>query len=191
MEETWKPVAGYEAHYEVSSEGRGRRISAAQNTFPGRLLKPHTARHGYKRFAFAVANTVKHCNVHRVVWEAFVGPIAPGLQINHKNGVKDDNRLSNLEVVTPSENTLHKFRVLGHAAPNNPMFGSRNGRAKLTEADLPKIVALRQSGLSQQKIANQFGVNQTAISRVLLGKGWATDSYRPILRSRVHHSQRE
>lgn len=172
MEEIWKPVIGYEHHYEVSSEGRGRRISAAQNTFPGRLLKPHTARHGYKRFAFAVNNAVKHCNVHRVVWEAFVGPIDAGLQINHKNGVKDDNRLSNLEVVTPSENTLHGFRVLGRAAPNNPNPGSRNGRAKLTEADIPAIFSLRKTGLTQQKIAERFGVDQTNISRILRGRGW-------------------
>jgi hypothetical protein len=184
MVETWKPVAGYERHYEVSSEGQARRISPAQNTFPGRLLKPHTARHGYKRFAFAVENTVKHCNAHRVVWEAFVGPIAPGLQINHKNGVKDDNRLSNLEVVTPSENTLHGFRVLGRQGVRNPMPGSKHGNSKLTEADLPKMIALRQSGLSQQKIATLFGVDQTTVSRILLGKAWTHVADRPLLRAR-------
>lgn len=184
MEETWKPVVGYEAHYEVSSDGRGRRISPAQNTFPGRLLKPHTVRHGYKRFAFAVDNTVKHCSVPRVVWEAFVGPIAPGLQINHKNGVKDDNRLSNLEVVTPSENTLHGFRVLGRRPVSNPRPGSMHGGAKLTEANIFEIVALRQSGLSQQKIANRFGITQAWVSRILLGKSWTHVVGRPLLRSR-------
>lgn len=168
----WRPAYGFETHYEVSSDGRARRIARGPATRPGRELTPHLLRQGYRRFAFCVGHNVTQKTAHRAVWEAFVGPIPPGMQINHKNGVKDDNRLENLECVTASENTLHGFRVLGRKPAVNPNPGSRNGRAKLTEADIPDIWRLRRTGLSQQEIANRYGVAQTSISRVLRGSGW-------------------
>jgi hypothetical protein len=48
---------------------------------------------------------------HRMIWEYVNGPIPEGLQINHINGIVDDNRISNLEVVTPSENMRHAYRI--------------------------------------------------------------------------------
>lgn len=48
---------------------------------------------------------------HRLVWEAVHGPIPDGLQINHINGIKSDNRISNLEVVSASENAKHSYRT--------------------------------------------------------------------------------
>lgn len=62
--------------------------------------------------------------VHRMIWEAANGPIPAGMEINHINGIKSDNRLANLEMVTPSENCLHAFRTgLSRA------YGEFNGRA--------------------------------------------------------------
>jgi hypothetical protein len=49
--------------------------------------------------------------VHRLVWEYFNGPIPKGLTVNHINGIKTDNRLENLEVVTQAENNLHYQRL--------------------------------------------------------------------------------
>src|SRR5690349_6679065 len=63
--------------------------------------------------------------MHRAVWEACVGPIPPGLYINHINGIKTDNRLENLEVVTPSENLRHAFRI--GLAPRGMIRGPKNG----------------------------------------------------------------
>lgn len=48
---------------------------------------------------------------HRMIWEHVHGAIPEGMEINHKNGVKWDNRISNLELVTPSENCLHAYRT--------------------------------------------------------------------------------
>jgi hypothetical protein len=46
---------------------------------------------------------------HRLVWESVNGPIPDGMQINHRNGIKTDNRLENLELATASENTQHAY----------------------------------------------------------------------------------
>jgi len=46
----------------------------------------------------------KRLSVHRVVWEYFNGPIPEGMQVDHKNGIKHDNRLENLRLVTPRQN---------------------------------------------------------------------------------------
>lgn len=62
---------------------------------------------------------------HRMVWESVHGPIPPGKEINHINGIKSDNRIANLEAVTPSENTKHAYRIgLKDAS------GTNNGRYK-------------------------------------------------------------
>ena len=171
MNEKWKPVFGYEDHYEISNLGNARRISANNGTYVGKQLKQYENK-GYKRHCYCVNNQPKYHSVHRSVWQSFNGEIPPHLQINHKNGIKDDNRLENLELMTPSENTKHAYQVLGIPGKKNPCPGSKNGRAKLKEDDAPKIRRLYSEGLSQQRIADLYGVNQTNISSIVRGIGW-------------------
>ena len=70
-------------------------------------LKPGKIHNGYRLFICFQNGVKKAVLVHRAVWEAFNGPIPEGLEINHKNCVRDDNRLENLELVTRSQNNLH------------------------------------------------------------------------------------
>jgi hypothetical protein len=169
MNEIWKPVASLENKYEVSSLGNVRRAVGGQATQAGRLIVPMNNR-GYARFAPSVNG--KQClrTVHRLVVEAFIGD-PRGMQINHRNGIKHDNRLENLEVCTAAENTRHKFEVLGYPMPKPPPSkGEENGRAKLNDACARAIKILSLEGWTQTRIAELFGVSQTSISRVLLGK---------------------
>jgi hypothetical protein len=137
-----------------------------------RLLKASASHLGYVRYALCRENERRDLFAHRLAWEAFNGPIPDNLQINHKNGIKHDNRLANLEIVTSSENNTHRFRVLGVKPTKAPNPGSKNGRAKLTEADIPKIRRMLASGMTQTAIAKKFGVDQTQISLIALGKSW-------------------
>lgn len=50
---------------------------------------------------------MKNVRVHRMIWKAFNGDIPTGYEINHKNGIRDDNRLENLELLTHRENLLY------------------------------------------------------------------------------------
>jgi hypothetical protein len=171
MSERWLPVTDFEEHYEVSDLGRVRRTKPAPHTRPGYVLKGALDRKGYNRVGLCVAG--KHFNrqVHRLVAEAFLG--RSDLEVNHVNGIKNDNRLENLEFVTRSQNTIHAFRVLGHPPNRNPNKGGKNGRAILKEADLPEIFRLSAEGWSQQRIADQFGIHQTTVSCVLRKASWA------------------
>lgn len=170
-QEAWLPVVGFEGHYEISDIGNLRRIATGPGTRPGRLNKAFDNR-GYTRFYLSVDSKTYYRSAHRLVYEAFAGPIPDGMHINHKNGVKNDNRLSNLELATPSENTSHGFRVLGRQAVKNPSHGSANGRAKINESHVCEIKDLRSLGWSQQRIADLYGISQTTVSRIILGRIW-------------------
>jgi hypothetical protein len=83
---------------------------------------------------------------HRVIWEAVHGEIAQGMEINHKNGIKDDNRIENLELVTKSENMKHAYRIglIDAKGDNN---GRRKGKLRrLAEASKPIPCELPNKG---------------------------------------------
>jgi hypothetical protein len=72
-----------------------------------RPVKTHVARDQYVRFSPCKNGKYVKLAVHRAMWEAFIGPIPEGLEINHKNLDRADNRLANLELVTHRENIQH------------------------------------------------------------------------------------
>jgi len=85
--------------------------------------------------------------------------------VNHINNIKNDNRVSNLEWCTQQHNMLHAFNlgVLYHAK------GEKNGNSKLT---LNQVNQIRNSSDSYSKLAQQFGVGKTTISRVKRCENW-------------------
>jgi hypothetical protein len=111
--ERWLPVVGWEGVYEVSDLGRVKRVAVHRTTrWPvGRITTGTAHRQGCRASVLTHAGRSQTAFVHRLVMAAFVGPCPPGLQVNHKNGVKADNRLANLEYVTASENSRHAART--------------------------------------------------------------------------------
>lgn len=167
--EIWKPVVGYEGWYSVSNMGRVRRDAPGQGTFAPRVLTIHAHRPGYQLVTFSRDGKARHANtVHSVVAEAFMPPRPAGHQINHKNGNKRDNRLENLEYVTPKENTHHALRmglseVRGHA----------NGRAILTEAE---VIAIRHRCTVKddtwKNIAAEYEISRGALRHIVRRTTW-------------------
>lgn len=107
---------------------------------------------------------------HRLVYRHFFGPIPEGKAINHKNGSKADNRPSNLEPSTYSENTIHSMQVLKHGRLSQK--GSANVMAKLTPEKAATIRSRRAAGESLKAIAADFGVSDKTVSKIALGQRW-------------------
>jgi hypothetical protein len=173
--EHWKPVPGFEADYEVSDTGRVKRTSRGPHTRPGLERKPGYCR-GYARFTLSSNGQRRIISAHKLVWEAFRGPVPEGMHINHINGVKDDNRLENLELATPSENMVHACHVLGYDAARNlpkQTAGENNGRAKLREADVLEIRRLRAAGeASYSEIMSRYSISSGLVSMIVNRKVW-------------------
>ena len=97
-------------HYYISNYGivyTTKRCKHLRNTNEMRILKPKVTKQGYHFFgAYVIPNKKQWYNLHRMVWTMFRGPIPYGLQIDHKDGDKSNNDLTNLELVTHQENTL-------------------------------------------------------------------------------------
>jgi hypothetical protein len=109
----------------------------------------------------------KLVSIHRLVGELFIPNPHNKKEINHIDGNKQNNKVENLEWVSPSENIQHKIHQLG-----KDHRGSKNGMAKLTLEDVDKIKMLYQAGYSQKKLGEMFGLTQGKISNVVNGKSY-------------------
>ena len=119
-DEEWLDVVGYEGLYAVSSKGRVKSITreirypnGEKHIYYERLLKPCKDKDGYQSVSLSKDGDMKGYRLHRLVLEAFVGEAPKGKDlVNHKNGVKDDNRVENLEWCDANENQQHRIYVL-------------------------------------------------------------------------------
>lgn len=126
MKERWLAIPGYEGWYEVSDAGRVRRVRPAHNSHVGKIIAGGSNPVGYRIMRLCRLGVIRGFTTHALVMLAFVGPRPDGAQVNHKDGNKKNNRLSNLEYVTPAENIAHaKRNGLMRAGENHPMYGRR------------------------------------------------------------------
>lgn len=168
MIEVWKPVPKYENWYEVSNWGRIRRSCQGHVTFAGRILSLDLSS-DYARVTLYTRNGKRnqHVWIHQAVAGAFLGPCPPGYQVNHRNGEKKDNTLPNLEYVTPSENQIHRSRVL------RKNMGETHHRAKLTEDLVREIRKAYKPGMGYRNLARDYGVSESTITHVITRRVWA------------------
>lgn len=130
INECWKPVVGFEGIYEVSDLGNVRSLNY-NHTGKVKLLSPSINK-GYYQVGLYKNGKQKHFSVHTLVITAFRGPIPAGMQVNHLNENKLDNRLSNLEVVTAKQNLNWGTRnERAGKAISKALKGNTNGNKEL------------------------------------------------------------
>jgi hypothetical protein len=183
--EEWRPVVGYEGVYEVSNTGLVRRVHSHRKTFPAfSIMKMRPNVNGYPSIGLRKHGQSKMHRVHCLVLAAFVGPRPSGFHCNHKNGIKTDNRLDNVEWVTPEYNYKHSDVVL-----NKVQRGSCHHNAKLCEADVVRMRTMFSSGTRIRDIAKEYRLNKTTVSDAVNGRTWKALS--AALASRLARARKE
>ena len=107
--ENWKDIVGYEGLYQISNLGNVKSLNY-NRTKTERILKKQTNVYGYYHVTLSIKNKKTTRTIHQLVATAFLyfKPCNMQLVINHKNFIRTDNRLDNLEVVTQRENANQK-----------------------------------------------------------------------------------
>jgi hydroxyacyl-ACP dehydratase HTD2-like protein with hotdog domain len=169
--EKWLPVVECPNHYAVSNCGRVKRLARSKRSYPGFIPKSHLNRDGYSCFALCFDGIRKPRKIHRLVALSFIGPCPVGKEVNHKNGIKTDNRVENLEYVTRKENMKHRVRM--GLFDYDKIRGEHNGHAKLTGSQVSDIRARYAAGrVTYNALARLFHVSNVQIKNIVLCRQW-------------------
>lgn len=166
--EQWRLVPGH-SFYEVSNLGRVRSwCTGCQHGTVRRkrpfIRKSNIGTTGY--YCVQIAGK-KNARVHRLVAAAFLGP-SHGMEVNHKDGNKLNNRLSNLEYCSKQDNLKHA-RDTG-LTPSK--VGDKNPMARLTALDVHVVRGLLAEGFKPREIAESYGVHPVTIRDIKNGRTW-------------------
>ena len=175
MVEIWKGVSGLEDRYEVSTLGRVRslpiesKFGCRVKKYPGCILRLRYDKRGYLTVTLNLGQKKKKGYfVHRLVADSFIPRIVGKNIVNHKNGIRDDNRVENLEWCTTSENNFHAYRVLGRKSPSAGKYGKDNPKTKIVLQIKDGVVINQFYGC--QEAADAVGCGKSAIHAVCGGR---------------------
>lgn len=191
--EVWKPVVGYEGLYDVSNLGRVKSFNRNGNNRNTDLIRiQRINQFGYLAFSLTKNNKKKLFQSHRLVAISFIENTENKSQVNHKNGIKTDNSVENLEWNTPSENCLHSYYVL------NNKSGVIKAQKKAYEVntifkenEIKEVLLKRANGLSAIEIAKEYNVHRLTISGLIKKNKTKFDIKIPENLPRVFHQTKE
>lgn len=156
----WHTINSY-PDYEITKSGLIRHIKQKK------IKSVYLNDAGYKMVSINRNGKSRPERVHRLLMETFVDNPDCKPHVNHKNGNKLDNSFSNLEWCTNVENNNHALAL--KLIDNR---GEKNGQAKLTELKVKEIKTLLSEKITQQKIADKYGVSRSCILGIHLGLRW-------------------
>jgi hypothetical protein len=173
--EFWKDVIGLEDYYQVSNLGNVRskerfviRGRGGRYKIECKNLNPSINSDGYLTGIFRVDKNPINYKVHRILAESFIGSIPEGFEVNHINGIKTDNRLENLEIVSKSKNIKHAFDL----CLNKPRRGELNGMCKIDSDTAKWIKEMTKNGFTESQISSQLNVSIHTVRDIRRGRTW-------------------
>jgi hypothetical protein len=166
--ERWLPVVGWEDVYEVSDQGRLKRVGVHDvgRWAVGHITRGSPSAGGYLRTALTLGARKQSLSLHRAVMAAFVGPCAEGYSVNHRNGVKTDNRLENLEYATPEEQSRHAVRL----GLSRPRTGAAHPTCEWSAADIASWGERYAAGETGHAIAAAVGASSSTVYDAISGR---------------------
>lgn len=170
--EIWKDIDGYDGLYQVSNLGNVRSFKRGKL----RIMAFSTNKYGYHKITLHDNKVKKHTTIHQLVAKAFIPNPENKPQVNHINGIRNDNRLENLEWCTAKENTNHSIEIL-----NSRKIGEHHSCSILDTKTVLLIVDLDKKGFLIKEISNITGVKSSTINNVINGRSWShiTNIYNP------------
>lgn len=166
--EIWKDIPGYENIYQVSDLGNIRKWFKKPRTgiAEWKVLISSFDKRGYKRYSFSLNKVRKTWQIHRLVLFVF-NPIEDMeiYQVNHIDGNKINNSITNLEWCTAKENVNHAYNIGLYP------YGMNHSRCKLSDEQVDEIRELRKTtSLTYKQIGKLYNVSDSHIGYIIGGQ---------------------
>ena len=166
--EIWKDVKGFKGIYKISNYGNVKRLKGIQCK-KERILKPINNKRDYMGVCLAKDGVISRKYIHRIVAEAFLENKHMKDEVNHIDGNRKNNKLTNLEWVTRSENHYHRYIVLKQRGVNYGKTGASNWNSKKVNKYSKQGVFIK-SYAGVMEAARQTGINESNIRCSCYGK---------------------
>lgn len=171
--ENWKDVIGYEGLYQVSDFGKVKRLNynyytpfSGHKIIPSKIVKGAN-KNGYKQIALFKEGIRELVFIHRLVALCFIDNPENKPFINHKDSSRSNNKIDNLEWVTPKENSIHAHNSGKFIMPR----GEKSGSTKLKTEDV-NYIKTNPDKLTQKELATKFSISQGGVSKIKNNKNW-------------------
>jgi hypothetical protein len=181
--EIWKPIVGYETLYEISNMGRVKSHVGRSNSKPIYILKPIVQSNGYCVVGLNKKGVSKIKRIHILVAKHFIDNPLNLPEVNHKFGVKTDNRSSVLEWSTRQNNIDHAINTgltlqRGENSPNSILSNDQ-------------ALFIFKSTINRKDLCKMFGINKGIISGIKTGKTYSCitgKKFNPVKRKRKNNT---
>lgn len=179
--EEWRSIPEFEG-YQVSSLGRVKSTDRFCGDRPGvtkgKILKPFRNKRGYLEVNLYKNSKSTAKIIHRLAAKAFISNDFNKPQVNHIDGNKLNNKISNLEWMSNSENQLHAYSL--GLQPSRA--GENNIKAKITNKNVTELKVLYNSGKTIIDISKMMNINVSIIRNIIYGRTWKTNTIEIIKR---------